>query len=85
MKNVSVCIGSACHLKGSYSVISALQDLLEKHGLNDRVEVKAVFCLQQCGSGVSVKVDEGPVLSLSRERVDDFFRSEILEAFHGKG
>ena len=30
MITISVCVGSACHLKGSYKVIKGLQRLIEK-------------------------------------------------------
>lgn len=42
---LSVCVGSSCHLKGSYDVIEAFKRLIEKHGLGDKVELRACFCL----------------------------------------
>ena len=30
MIKISVCIGSACHLKGSYNVINGFQHVIEK-------------------------------------------------------
>ena len=29
MMNIKVCVGSSCHLKGSYDVIQALKDILK--------------------------------------------------------
>ncbi len=79
MLTVSVCIGSACHLKGSYNVISAFQQMLETHGLTDQVELKAVFCLGHCTQAVSVMVGEnGPVYSVSGATAQEFFESTIL-------
>ena len=45
MMTISVCIGSACHLKGSYNVVSELQEMIEEHKLGDEVELTGVFCL----------------------------------------
>jgi NADH:ubiquinone oxidoreductase subunit E len=73
MVTIHVCIGSACHLKGAYNVIHGLQKLLHERQLDDRVEVKAAFCLGECMRAVSVKVDEGPVISVDEKRVEAFF------------
>jgi len=77
MTEISVCIGSSCHLKGSYNVIQTLQQLIEAEGLHDQIEMKAQFCMRQCQSGVSVSVD-GKTHSVAPETVRDFFRLEVL-------
>lgn len=75
---ISVCIGSACHLKGSYNVINALQQLIEEYHVADRVEVAASFCLGQCSAAVSVRIDDGQVHSVSSATARDFFRQNVL-------
>jgi len=76
--NVSVCIGSACHVKGSYNVINAFQQIIEEYDLSDKVELKAVFCLGHCSDAVSVKIDNGEVYSVSGLTAKNFFKKEIL-------
>lgn len=78
MINVSVCIGSACHVKGSYNVINAFQQVIEEYDLADKVEIKAVFCLGHCSDAVSVKIDNGEVYSVSGLTAKSFFKKEIL-------
>ena len=38
---VTICIGSACHLKGSRVIIEQLQDLVKVHGVTDKVDLNA--------------------------------------------
>lgn len=78
MKQICVCIGSACHVKGSYQVIQKLKHLIEKEKMQDKIEIKAAFCLGQCGSAVSIKIDNGPVSSVSEETVEAFFYEQLL-------
>lgn len=78
MKKINVCIGSACHLKGSYDVLEAMQQLVIEYNLQDILEVKAAFCLQNCTEGVSVKRWDDKVLSVSRENVKQIFVNEII-------
>lgn len=77
MKTVYVCIGSACHLKGSYPVMTELIRLQSETPLEHAYEIKAVFCLGHCTNAVSVQVDEGPVFSLSPATVAEFHRTVL--------
>ena len=79
MVTLSVCIGSSCHLKGSYNVIQAFQQLMEEHGLGeDKLIFKASFCMKQCQNpGVGVTVDE-TVYSVRPEEARAFFRDTVL-------
>ena len=70
---IQICIGSACHLKGSYAIIEKLQELIEKDGLKERITIKAAFCLGNCTNAVSVKVDDGDVTSVDVEGIEPFY------------
>jgi len=78
MKTVSVCVGSACHLKGAYEIIDIFQNLIESNGLSQSVLLKGSFCLGKCCNGVSVKVDEGEIMSVTVEDARNFFEKNLL-------
>lgn len=78
MTRISVCIGSACHLKGSYNIINSLQQLIEEHGLTDRAEVSGIFCLGRCMQAVSVRIDDGEAHSVSGATVREFFAQHVV-------
>lgn len=78
MTIIHVCIGSACHLKGSYNVIHGLQKIVEDRKLNDKITIKANFCLGECTKAVSVKIDDGPVISVDEKNVEGFFEEFVL-------
>lgn len=79
---VQICIGSACHLKGSYQVIQNLKGLIEEGGLEDLVVLKSSFCLGACSGAVSVKIDDQPVQSLLPDQTTAFFNEYIKGALH---
>lgn len=80
MTAIYVCIGSACHLKGSYDVINKLTSLIKENNLEDSAEVRAKFCMGNCGGdGVSVRIDDGEVYSLKSDDVEKFFEEKILK------
>jgi NADH:ubiquinone oxidoreductase subunit E len=82
MVKISVCIGSACHLKGSYNVINALQQAVEKHKLADKIEIAGSFCTGNCGEKVSLLVNkddnEPEYYGITPEETGDFFDNTIL-------
>lgn len=75
---LSVCVGSSCHLKGSYDVINRLQEIIKKYDAEDRIELQASFCLGHCASGVTVKADEIFLHKVNAENAEDIFVSEVL-------
>ncbi len=54
---ITVCVGSSCHLKGSYDVIEEMKAILKKYDVEDLIELQAGFCLGFCAQGVTVKAD----------------------------
>lgn len=74
---ITICIGSACHLKGSKKVVNRLQELIAENDLSDKTELTGAFCMKRCGEdGVRVMVDD-KIFSVMPENVDEFFDSEV--------
>ncbi|OUQ60005.1 hypothetical protein B5E58_02635 [Tyzzerella sp. An114] len=75
---INVCIGSACHLKGSYDIIKIFEKLIEENKLSEKLSVKASFCLGNCVGAVSVKFDD-KVYSVQPDTANEFFESVVRE------
>lgn len=76
---VLVCVGSSCHLKGSYEIIELMKEAIKKHNVEDKVTLKATFCLGKCGiAGVSIKVDNEIITGVTTENFDNIFATYIL-------
>ncbi|MBC8569427.1 (2Fe-2S) ferredoxin domain-containing protein [Oscillospiraceae bacterium NSJ-54] len=75
---VSVCVGSSCHMKGSYQVIKTFQELIKKNQLEDFVELKASFCMGRCLTGISVMVDDKPVDNVGFVNAESVFYEHIF-------
>ena len=82
MIELNVCIGSSCHIKGSYNVIQTFQQLIEAENLHEKVEMKAQFCMKQCQKGVSVSMGD-EVFSVSPETAKSFFASTVMPKVAG--
>ncbi|MDD2413739.1 MAG: (2Fe-2S) ferredoxin domain-containing protein [Eubacteriaceae bacterium] len=78
MKEIQICIGSACHVKGSYDVVSCFKKLVEEQGLEDEVHLQGAFCMNACGDGVAVKYND-QIVTVKPEGVPALFE-KIMEA-----
>lgn len=78
MVTLRICVGTSCHIKGSYNVINTFQQAIEEHKLSEKVKVEAVFCLGNCTNGVSVKINDGEVHSVSGLSARKFFETEVM-------
>ena len=79
MIKISVCIGSACHLKGSYNVINGIQQAAEKNGVTDKVTINGAFCTGNCGcNGVAVLVDN-EYFGVDPTKVKEFFNDVVMK------
>jgi len=54
---VSVCLGTNCYLKGSQEVLNTLLYHVESAGLDNQIDVRAAFCMEQCEHGPNAIVN----------------------------
>lgn len=83
MVEVRVCVGSSCHMKGSYQVIKTFQELISKNDLKNDVALKASFCMGHCLEGISVMVDDQPVRNVGFQNAQEVFYKEIYPKARG--
>jgi len=76
MTEVKICIGTSCHLKGSYNILMSFMNLIEKENLHDQIALASAFCMNNCQNGVCVTVD-GQLYSVRPEEADSFFHEHI--------
>ncbi len=74
---LKICVGTSCHLKGSYNVLTSFQQLIEQYGLHSRVDMQLAFCMKHCQEGVCVSVDD-QVYSVRPESAAAFFSETVV-------
>ena len=74
---IYVCVGSSCHLKGSHTIVKLMKKAIADYNLQDKVELKATFCLGHCTDGPSVKVGD-EVFGMTEENFQKLFEEKVL-------
>ncbi len=77
--NISVCIGSSCHLKGSYDIINVFKRMIAQNQLADKVNLSASFCLGKCQQGVAVRINDEIVTGVNPENAEEVFMEKVMK------
>ena len=77
---IAVCIGSSCHLKGSYEIVEAFKRAIEENKLEDEVTLTGSFCIGKCNrEGVTVQINDEVFTGVTIEKFDEFFSENVME------
>jgi NADH:ubiquinone oxidoreductase subunit E len=56
--NIGVCVGTNCYVKGSQQILQKLLQHVEEHDLSSLVDIRAMFCTENCEHGPTVLIGE---------------------------
>jgi NADH-quinone oxidoreductase subunit G len=54
---VSICIGTACHLRGAQNLLRQVLQYVADSELDEQFDVSATFCMENCEHGPSVRIN----------------------------
>ncbi len=80
MLKIQVCVGSSCHLKGSYAIVERFTQAIEAYNLADKVNLAGSFCIGKCNrEGVTVQINDDIYPGVTVEKFDAFFKEHVLD------
>ncbi len=78
MVDLSVCIGSSCHVNGAGDVQMTFKCLIDDYDLANKINFSASFCMNNCGmKKVAVKLN-GQKFLISKDEAKSFFMERVL-------
>lgn len=78
MITISVCLGSACHLKGANAVLDAFLALIERYQAQAKVQMAGNFCQGRCTEGVVVQINDLILTNVTKDQVFELFTKYVL-------
>ena len=79
---IQVCVGSACHLKGSPEIVELIQKAVEENHLKDEITLAGSFCIGKCNRvGVTIQIDDDVHTGITKENFKEFFQEHVLSNF----
>lgn len=81
MKIIQICVGSSCHLKGSYDIVELFKKAIEEYKLEDKVTLAGSFCTGKCNrDGVTIRIEDEIFTGITCEGFKEFFTKHVLNA-----
>jgi len=84
MLRITICVGSSCSVRGSDDIAALIEQFIERENLTDQIELVGAFCMDQCSTGVSLKVGERQYRELRPQDAETFFYEEVLPCLRGE-
>lgn len=76
---IFICVGSACHLKGSEEIVELLQQAISDNKLDNEVTLAGSFCTGKCNrEGVTITIDDTVYTGITKENFNKFFEDNVL-------
>ena len=83
---IQVCVGSSCHLKGSYEIVEMINKEIEEKHLENDITLAGSFCIGKCNrEGVTIQVDDEVHVGVTKENFREFFNDNVLTKIENKG
>ena len=77
---ITICVGSSCHIRGSHAFIDYLQKAIAAHQIEEQVVLKASFCIGYCSEGINIKIDDERVVVSGLDDLKEIFEKRIVPA-----
>ncbi|QTA38533.1 NAD(P)H-dependent oxidoreductase subunit E [Thermosipho ferrireducens] len=71
---IRICMGSSCHLKGSYQVVEKVKEL----GIKD-LKLLGSLCFGKCERGINIEIDGKLFSNVTPENVKNIVKKFIKE------
>ena len=82
---IQICVGSSCHLKGSYEIVELLTNALREYNLEDEVSLAGSFCIGKCNrEGVTVQIDDEIHVGITTTNFNEFFNDKVLSVIQSE-
>lgn len=76
---ITICVGSSCHIKGSHQFIDYLQKAIPAYNLEEKIILKASFCIGNCSEGINIKVDDEIITLHHVDELKELFTKRLVE------
>ncbi|MCB5251099.1 MAG: NAD(P)H-dependent oxidoreductase subunit E [Candidatus Cloacimonadales bacterium] len=76
---ITVCVGSSCHIKGSHAFIDYLQKAISAYKMEQKIILKASFCMGHCSEGINIKVDDEHISVNNLDAMKELFTNRLVE------
>jgi NADH-quinone oxidoreductase subunit G len=77
--DICVCVGTSCYIKGAYNFIEKANRLIKENGWEDKVNIRATFCFENCQKGPNIKIDGKLVPEATADKAEEILKQYVFK------
>ena len=75
MKEIKVCMGSACFAKGNQDNLEYIKEYIENNNLNSEVTIIGALCENKCEKGPRIIIDGKEYINVTKENLSEILKN----------
>ena len=75
MKEIKVCMGSACFAKGNQDNLEYIKEYIENNNLNSEVTIIGALCENKCEKGPRIIIDGKEYTNVTKENLFEILKN----------
>jgi NADH:ubiquinone oxidoreductase subunit E len=75
VKEIKVCMGSACFAKGNLENLEYIREYIDDNNLDSEIMIVGALCENKCSDGPRIIVDGVEYTNITKEKITELLRS----------
>lgn len=77
MREIKICMGSACFAKGNQENLEFIKNYLDENHLEAKIKLTGDLCGNKCEKGPRVIIDEEEYTNITRQKLEQILRNNL--------
>lgn len=74
MREIKICMGSACFAKGNQENFEYIRNYIEENNLDDKITVSGSLCENKCSDGPRIYIDGTEYKNVDKNLLDEILK-----------
>lgn len=77
MREIKICMGSACFAKGNQENLEFIKNYLDENHLEAKIKLTGDLCGNKCEKGPRIIIDEEEYTNITRQKLEQILRNNL--------
>ncbi|MGM9994478.1 MAG: (2Fe-2S) ferredoxin domain-containing protein [Candidatus Avigastranaerophilus sp.] len=77
MREIKICMGSACFAKGNQENLEFIKNYLDENNLEAKIKLTGDLCGDKCEKGPRVIIDEEEYTNITRQKLAQILKNNL--------
>ena len=74
MRDIKICMGSACFIKGNQENLKFIKNYIQENNLSDKITCVGALCENKCDKGPRITIDDIEYTNVTKEKLVEILK-----------